>query len=566
MAIKYLQLPTCKLSGFLGSAVTSFDVSGFLYNDGVTPVDPADIGDICYATIEPKTAREELVSFTIDSVTAAGVATLTVTRGLLQKSPYTVGGAAFDHQSGSDFVISNNPGLFNHLAAKDNNETITGSWSFPTPTAAANAATKDYVDTEITATEGLVTTEAAARVAADSALDAAMVKLTGDQAVAGIKTFSSSPVVPTATTSTQAINKGQAEAYIAANSGDIKASDTAYGTTKLDEPADTPADPVVLTYNAERRNRLSGSFGDGSDGDVVISTPTTLARDMYYNNLTVNSILTTNGYKIFVKNIIDGTGTIDWGVANSGSNGGNAPNNSTGGTAGAGGTQSGAGELKNIAGTSGGTGSSGGDGGNSIAGTNSNPSIGVVGAKGGNGGNGRILGSNGDGGVAGAAGTVTSPVRKFGVFSFTVLFLVDVVIGVLTAIKGTAGSSGGGGGGGDAFGNNNGAGGGGGGAGASGGTICVYARIWAGTFTIKANGGNGGNGGNPSSSEGGNGGGGASGSGGISIFVYAVKTWTGSYNLSAGTAGNQGTGGNIGQNGATGSAGIAYEIDFTKLI
>lgn len=27
------------------------------------------------------------------------------------------------------------------------------------------------------------------------------------------------------------------------------------------------------------------AFGDGSDGDVTISAPTTLTRDMYYNNL-----------------------------------------------------------------------------------------------------------------------------------------------------------------------------------------------------------------------------------------------------------------------------------------
>jgi len=56
--IKYLQLPTCKLAEFASDIATSFTVSGFLYNDGITPVDPADIGDICYGTLEPKTARE----------------------------------------------------------------------------------------------------------------------------------------------------------------------------------------------------------------------------------------------------------------------------------------------------------------------------------------------------------------------------------------------------------------------------------------------------------------------------------------------------------------------------
>ena len=43
-------------------------------------------------------------------------------------------------------------------------------------------------------------------------------------------------------------------------------------------------------------------FGDGSDGDVVITTGTTLESDMEYNNLTVNSdvMLNTAGYLIKV--------------------------------------------------------------------------------------------------------------------------------------------------------------------------------------------------------------------------------------------------------------------------
>ena len=144
--IKYLQLPTCKLAEFSAAGDTSFTVSGFLLNDGITPVASADIGDICYATLEPKTVREELISFTIVSVTSAGVATVTAVRGLLQKSPYTTGGATFDHQNGSDFVISNNPGLFNQLTAKDNLEVITAQWSFPSPTANASPVTKAYAD------------------------------------------------------------------------------------------------------------------------------------------------------------------------------------------------------------------------------------------------------------------------------------------------------------------------------------------------------------------------------------------------------------------------------------
>lgn len=45
------------------------------------------------------------------------------------------------------------------------------------------------------------------------------------------------------------------------------------------------------------------NFGDGSDGDVTITTTVTLSRDMFYNNLTINTggQLKPNGYKIFVR-------------------------------------------------------------------------------------------------------------------------------------------------------------------------------------------------------------------------------------------------------------------------
>jgi len=53
-------------------------------------------------------------------------------------------------------------------------------------------------------------------------------------------------------------------------------------------------------------------FGNGSDGNVTISTNTSLSRDMYYNTLTVNSSVTlfTNGFKIFVKETLTNNGTI----------------------------------------------------------------------------------------------------------------------------------------------------------------------------------------------------------------------------------------------------------------
>jgi len=47
-------------------------------------------------------------------------------------------------------------------------------------------------------------------------------------------------------------------------------------------------------------------YGSGSDGSVTISTNTTLTSDMYYFNLEIqaNIQLITNGYRVFVKNLL----------------------------------------------------------------------------------------------------------------------------------------------------------------------------------------------------------------------------------------------------------------------
>ena len=72
-------------------------------------------------------------------------------------------------------------------------------------------------------------------------------------------------------------------------------------------------------------------FGDGSDGDVTISGHTTLTRDMFYNNLTVNANrnLITDGFRVFVKATLTLNGNIRYlGVAGA---------NAAGATKGAGG-------------------------------------------------------------------------------------------------------------------------------------------------------------------------------------------------------------------------------------
>lgn len=82
-------------------------------------------------------------------------------------------------------------------------------------------------------------------------------------------------------------------------------------------------------------------YGSGSDGSVTISSNTTLTSDKFYYNLTIsaNTVLNTNGYRLFVKNILtmqsnstigvgaSNTYTMDNGFSSSGSiQGGGATN------------------------------------------------------------------------------------------------------------------------------------------------------------------------------------------------------------------------------------------------
>lgn len=72
----------------------------------------------------------------------------------------------------------------------------------------------------------------------------------------------------------------------------------------------------VLQWFLEEYSDIVGDyqyiFGDGSDGDVTISSNVTLTRDMYYNNLTINAtrVLSPDGYKIYVKWTLTNNGII----------------------------------------------------------------------------------------------------------------------------------------------------------------------------------------------------------------------------------------------------------------
>jgi len=346
-------------------------------------------------------------------------------------------------------------------------------------------------------------------------------------------------------------------------------------------------------------------FGDGSDGDATISSPTSLTSDTFYDDLTVSSTLTTNGYRLFVRGILTVSvgGIIEWsGVAGgNGGNGGDAftdATSATGGAAGAAGTAGTALTDGSIPGSL--AGPAGGAGGAGVARTGGGNTAGNAGANGATGTNqakcmvatasaGAAGGDSGDsnptaffggqsGGTGGAAGTNTSTILNEIRNYISAYLLYDPQDG--TWYNTSPGTGGGGGGASGAVSTGayrgaSGGGGGGGGAGSSGGTVAIFARILVNNGTIRAIGGNGGNGGNAGAASnngglsgiggGGGGAGGSGGNGGVLVLVYSSYSGSGTTSVAAGSAGTGGSsaaglGNGVGQgetNGTAGNAGVA---------
>ena len=308
--------------------------------------------------------------------------------------------------------------------------------------------------------------------------------------------------------------------------GDILANQfiqTQYDGTNmvlLNPPASTILEDADGKYPAlDGSNIISivSLFGDGSDGDVTISSNTTLTSDKFYNNLTINSTFTLNtgGYRIFVKGTLTNNGTI----ANNGSNGAAV----TGGAGGAGVTV-GAGKDGGTGYSPGSNGGGGGGGGGGVVWIAAKiiATEGTITATGGNGGDAVAPGGAGSG--AGAAGVASSPT-----------FISS----------GTSGAGGAGSGAGGA---------------AAGVTATktnskflfpVYTFtdiITGGTLFGGASGGGGG-----ANVSGGIAGGGGGGMGGVIVEIYTALTTSGTRTVTGGTGGTGVNGGSSGGNGSSGT-------------
>lgn len=515
-----------------------------------------------FLTLDKNNSKKEYIKCTLTGTALTSIQSIS-RQGALTS------GCVREHRVGANVIISD----FASLSKM--NDVLTGVTSFDSATPLGydgeasittdnQFATKKYVNDEDNAIDTVIAT-----------LDAQNVKITGNQTVAGVKTFSSSPIVPTPTTDYQVATKKYADDLSFA--GVNNASDIAKGIVQ--EATQSEVNTGTATGSTGARLYVNPSFlpsstllaSDGSDGDVTISSgTTTLTRDMYYNNLTVNGTgtLVTAGYRVFVK----GTTTADTsggggGIQHKGGNGGNGGNASggTGGTAGSAGTIANGvllGQARNGKAGGAGANSANANGSNGTAGDSSTFNLNAnAGSAGGKGGNSATAG----GGTAGSAGANTSAIemKPRDVISAVAPFVFTSATAIQRANV-TAGSGSGGGGGSWA----STGGGGGGGSGATGGYVFLATRILSitGIGAINANGGNGGNGGAGVSPLSGGGGGGGGGNGGVAVVAYFTKTGTGTITATAGTGGTGGASGGggggeqDGSNGGNGTDGLVIEI------
>lgn len=302
-------------------------------------------------------------------------------------------------------------------------------------------------------------------------------------------------------------------------------------------------------------------FGDGIDGNVTISSGTTvLTRDMYYNNLTLSGsgVLDPAGYRIFCSGILNisaasagaisrlaGTGSLSGSGVSGGSGAATLSSNSVGGSA--------------QAANGGASGSAG------AAGTQAAQTTAYSGVFGGQSGDGGAGGSGQAG--AGGASRAARTANFINDIRYLDLLLTVWIDGILKRAPGGVGGPGGSSGAGDGAG----WGGGGGGGGAGGGVIFISARtINRGGATavgaISAKGGGGGNGGNGGfgGTNRGGGGGGSGGGGGFVYLIFRFLTGTAAANCIDVTAGDGGAAGNglgTGVGGTSGGAGGGGRVD-----
>ncbi len=260
---KFVQNQATTLAG-AGASIsdTSLVLTSFTDIDGAL-LTMTDFGSKGFGTIEPNGAFEEQIVFTGIVQNGNGTATLTGVSNVLFLAPYTETSGLFKaHAGGTTFVISNTSGFYNDLTGKNNDETITGTWTFTSPNyPRMNTATPPPTDDEQFATKKYVDD-----VAIQGAPDATEI-------TKGITKLSVAAVSPT-----NPIAVGDNDTRVPTQSENDALPGTVgtpSGTNKYVTNDDTTGTGSVL-----RESLLTSAVkfgGNGSDGALVVSGTTTIS-------------------------------------------------------------------------------------------------------------------------------------------------------------------------------------------------------------------------------------------------------------------------------------------------
>lgn len=132
----------------INSSASTIQLTSFKTPDGNNII-MTSFGAKGYGALEVGTSKLENVSFTGVTQNANGTATLTgVSRGLLFTTPFTASTTlAKAHSGAANFVLSNTASYYgDQFAFVNNPSVVTDYWTFPSPLAGSNPATKTYVD------------------------------------------------------------------------------------------------------------------------------------------------------------------------------------------------------------------------------------------------------------------------------------------------------------------------------------------------------------------------------------------------------------------------------------
>lgn len=282
MTFKVNTIPPKRLAETIDASATTFQISDILGFDGVD-LTSATIGDTLYGSFQD-TSGTILELFKIDTSTIASASITMSKRGLQFNEDGTETEVAANKLLWikNQTIINlgtNPPALFKRFVDKVTDETVAGVKTFSSipvlpasnPSTGNQATRKTYVDTQ----------DATLQTNIDG-----KVSLTGNETVAGIKTFSSSPVVPTGGSGTQAANATDIANAITGASG--TATNLVNGTLKLSVAAASAPDPIAVGDNDPR-------VPTQDENDALDGTGTPSSSNKYVTNDTLTAILKFGG-------------------------------------------------------------------------------------------------------------------------------------------------------------------------------------------------------------------------------------------------------------------------------